>query len=163
MEAALTSVAGVETSSLQLEASSAASARADPSDWEHRHEDKSRGRAHVPISVQIVAGLGSTRTQRQGNPAQQFLKGLAEGARYGVKYSDEGAEAREMSGWPGARLKGGAASEPVAHARLGHQVSRVLGIRLDLLAQAGHIDVKIVNLVAVLGAPDLVQQHPVGE
>ncbi len=49
----------------------------------------------------------------------------------------------------------------VAHARLRLQVARPLRIRLDLLAQAGHVHVKVVRLVAVLGAPNGVQKHAV--
>jgi len=63
----------------------------------------------------------------------------------------------------GARALAGFAVEAVTDARLRNDVLRALRVCLDLLADAGDVDVEIVVLRAVFGAPDLMQEHAVGE
>ena len=52
--------------------------------------------------------------------------------------------------------------EPVSHARLGDEV-RAGRVVVELLAQVAGVDPEILRFPPVLGAPDLTQQHPVGE
>jgi hypothetical protein len=52
--------------------------------------------------------------------------------------------------------------QTISDAWFGEKVSRPLGIGLDLLAESGNINVKVVRLRAVFGAPHGLEQSPVG-
>ena len=48
--------------------------------------------------------------------------------------------------------------KPVADPRFGQEIRRVRGLRLDLLSQLVHEDAEVVDLIAVVGTPDRLQQ-----
>ena len=60
-------------------------------------------------------------------------------------------------------LKSFGVDEAVSSARLREQVSRPRRVGLDLAAQLGDVDVEVVRLGLVRGAPDLAQDRPVRE
>src|SRR5689334_11261496 len=51
-----------------------------------------------------------------------------------------------------------ASDEPVAHARLGLDVSRTRGIGFELATELGDVNPQVVGLVLETGAPDLLQE-----
>ena len=72
--------------------------------------------------------------------------------------------------------KGGASAHPrragldvqtilkaVADARLGDQEPRLVWVGLDLLTQLSHEDPKVLNVVALVAAPDLLEKLVVGD
>ena len=59
-----------------------------------------------------------------------------------------------------SRASRGSGLEPVAHARLGHEIAWLRGVRLELAANLGEIDAEVVRFLLVLRAPDALQKLP---
>src|SRR5207245_7415744 len=54
-------------------------------------------------------------------------------------------------------------AEAIPHAGLGLEMLRRLRVVFDLAPQPRDVHVEVVRLVAVIGPPHVLQQHPVGE
>ena len=60
------------------------------------------------------------------------------------------------------RGTGSVLHQPVADSRLGPQVPGPVGLGLELLADVGHVDPKVVGVLLGLGPPELPEHLPVG-
>ena len=128
--------------------------------------ERGGNRAHRgPERQPVAAGLRPPpRPRRAPGPGTAPCAGAAR-----VASSRTLGQERSTTGQAGlktasrARLGIRRTHQPVPRAGLGHQVARAGRVGLDLLAQAGDVDVQVVRLDLVGGPPDPFQDGAVGE